>query len=95
MVGVLITEKAAQTKHGHAMEFITLEDVTALYDATLFPEIYRRCCNLLSPNRPYVVHGLVEENFGVATLTVLDLQLFESTTDNKRGYLGRHEYVGV
>ena len=81
MVGLLITEKAAETKHGHAMEFITLEDVTALYDATLFPEVYRRCCHLLLPNRPYVVRGLVEESFGVVTLTVHDLQLLESTMD--------------
>lgn len=81
MVGVLITEKAAETKHGHAMEFITLEDVTALYDATLFPEVYRRCCHLLSPNRPYVVRGLVEETFGVVTLTVLDLQVLEPMMD--------------
>lgn len=78
MVGLLITEKAAETKHGQAMEFITLEDVTALYDATLFPEVYRRCCHLLSPNRPYVVRGLVEESFGIATLTVQDLHLLES-----------------
>jgi error-prone DNA polymerase len=81
MVGVLITEKAAETKHGQAMEFITLEDVTALYDATLFPEVYRRCCHLLSPNRPYVVHGLVEKSFGVATLTVHDLQPLEPTKE--------------
>jgi error-prone DNA polymerase len=81
MVGMLITEKSAETKHGHAMEFITLEDVTALYDATLFPEVYRRCCHLLSPNRPYVVRGVVEETFGVVTLTVLDLHLLESRVD--------------
>lgn len=81
MVGVLITEKSAETKHGHAMEFITLEDVTTLYDATLFPDVYRRCCHLLSPNRPYAVRGLVEESFGVVTLTVHDLHLLESTMD--------------
>jgi error-prone DNA polymerase len=81
MVGLLITEKSAETKQGHAMEFITLEDVTALYDATLFPDAYRRCCHLLSPNRPYVVRGLVEETFGVVTLTVLDLHLLESTDE--------------
>lgn len=87
MVGVLITEKAAETKHGHAMEFLTLEDVTALYDATLFPDVYRRCCHLLSSNQPYVVRGLVEESFDVATLTVHDLQLLESTflTGDERG----------
>ncbi|HMS84818.1 MAG TPA: hypothetical protein PKD12_14300 [Nitrospira sp.] len=77
MVGMLITEKAAETKRGQAMEFITLEDTTALYDATLFPDVYHRCCHLLSPNRPYVVCGLVEESFGVATLTVHDLQPLE------------------
>lgn len=93
MVGVLITEKSAETKHGHAMEFITLEDVTALYDATLFPDVYRRCCHLLSPNRLYVVRGLVEESFGVATLTVLDLQLLESTMNTKHDRLSQHEHI--
>jgi len=94
MVGMLITEKAAETKHGQAMEFITLEDVTALYDATLFPDVYRRCCHLLSPNRPYVVRGLVEESFRVATLTVHDLQLLEPIRDNGCHQLVRQEYVG-
>ena len=91
MVGILITEKAAETKHGQAMEFITLEDITALYDATLFPEVYHRCCHLLFPNRPYLVYGLVEESFGVATLTVHDLHLLESTRDRKRDGLGPPE----
>jgi len=80
MVGWLITEKPVETKSGLAMEFITLEDITTLYDATLFPEVYRRCHQLLSPNRPYVVRGLVEEEFGVVTLTVSDLQLLESAS---------------
>ncbi len=93
MVGVLITEKSAETKHGQAMEFITLEDVTAIYDATLFPKVYRRCCHLLSSNRPYVVHGLVEESFSVVTLTVHNLQPLEPTSGNNRTRLSRHEYV--
>ena len=78
MVGWLITEKPVETKRGLAMEFITLEDHTALYDATLFPDVYRRCSHLLSSNRAYVVQGLVEESFGVVTLTVLDLRWLES-----------------
>ncbi len=81
MVGWLITEKPVETKHGLPMEFITLEDHTALYDATLFPEVYRRRCHVLSSNRAYVVQGLVEEAFGVATLTVLDLYPLDSMTD--------------
>jgi error-prone DNA polymerase len=81
MVGWLITEKPVETKQGLAMEFITLEDYTALYDATLFPDVYQRCCHMLSSNRAYVVRGLVEEAFHVVTLTVLDLSPLESTTD--------------
>ncbi|UVT21825.1 MAG: DNA polymerase III subunit alpha [Nitrospira sp.] len=93
MVGLLITEKAAETKHGHAMEFMTLEDVTALYDATLFPDVYRRCCHLLSSNQPYVVRGLVEETFGVVTLTVHDLRLLEPTMGDIQDRLSRYEYA--
>jgi error-prone DNA polymerase len=77
MVGWLITEKPVETKHGEAMEFVTFEDQTALYDATIFPALYRRCHQLLTPNRAYVVRGLVEEEFGVATLTVSDLNALD------------------
>ena len=85
MVGWLITEKPVETKQGMAMEFITLEDHTALYDATLFPDVYRRCSHLLSSNRAYVLQGLVEESFGVVTLTVLDLRWLESVPDEDGG----------
>jgi error-prone DNA polymerase len=74
MIGWLITEKFADTKDGLPMEFATFEDETALYDATIFPEVYRRCCHLLAPDRPYVLRGAIEESFGVVTLTVTDLQ---------------------
>ena len=77
MVGWLVTEKSVETNGGQAMEFITLEDTTALYDATLFPNVYRRCHQLLATNRAYMVRGLVEEEFGVVTLTVSELQLLD------------------
>jgi error-prone DNA polymerase len=75
MVGWLITEKFAETKQGLPMEFATFEDTTALYDATLFPDVYRRYCHLLSTDYPYLLRGLVEEQFGVVTLTVHDLRI--------------------
>lgn len=73
MVGILITEKFAETKTGRPMEFATFEDRTALYDATLFPDVYRRHCHHLRTNNAYVLHGLVEAQFGVATLSVTTL----------------------
>ena len=74
MVGWLVTEKPVETRRGQAMEFVTLEDTTALYDATLFPNVYRRCHQHLAANRAYLVRGLVEEVFDVVMLTVTELQ---------------------
>ncbi len=70
MVGWLITEKSAWTKHGEPMEFITLEDTTGLFDATLFPETFHRDGSLLTNERPLILEGLVEEDFTATTLTV-------------------------
>ncbi|HBP87340.1 MAG TPA: DNA polymerase III subunit alpha, partial [Nitrospiraceae bacterium] len=75
MIGWLITEKAASTKHGEPMEFITLEDTTGLYDATLFPEIFQRYGPLLTNERPLLLEGLVEEDSTTTTLTVRHIQV--------------------
>jgi error-prone DNA polymerase len=78
VIGWLITEKIISTKNGDPMEFVTFEDHTALYDATLFPQTYRQCCHLLAVNQAYVVRGLVEEQFSTVTLTVRELRLLAS-----------------
>ena len=70
MVGWWISTKTVEDKHGRAMEFISFEDVTAIYDATFFPDVYARFCRKLSQRRPYLLKGIVEEEFGVATLRV-------------------------
>jgi len=74
VIGWLITEKIISTKKGEPMEFITLEDQTGLYDATVFPNTYRRYCHLLATNQAYVLTGLVEEQFSTITLTVKELR---------------------
>jgi error-prone DNA polymerase len=68
VIGWLVTEKIVSTKKGEPMEFLTLEDQTSLYDATLFPNTYRRYCHLLATNQAYVVTGLVEEQFGTGMM---------------------------
>jgi error-prone DNA polymerase len=73
-VGWLVTAKVVDTRNGEPMEFISFEDTTALYEATLFPETYRRFCHMLSRTRPYVLRGRVEEEFGAVTLTVEDVR---------------------
>jgi error-prone DNA polymerase len=79
LVGWLLTEKMAETKHGEPMEFVTFEDTTAIYDVTIFPDAYRRYYHLLGVSQGYVIEGLVEESFGVLTVTLSDLQLLSLT----------------
>jgi len=70
MVGWWITTKTVEDKHGRPMEFVSFEDVSAIFDATFFPDVYARFCRKLSQRRPYLLKGVVEEEFGVATLRV-------------------------
>jgi error-prone DNA polymerase len=74
-VGWWVTGKVVTTKKDDPMEFISFEDTTALYETTFFPEAYARFCHILNRSRPYVLTGLVEEDFGVATLTVDSVRL--------------------
>jgi error-prone DNA polymerase len=74
-VGWWVTGKVVTTKKDDPMEFISFEDTTALYETTFFPDAYARFCHILNRSRPYVLTGLVEEDFGVATLTVDSVRL--------------------
>lgn len=78
LIGWLLTEKIVSTKKGEPMEFMTLEDQTGMYDATVLPATYRQYCHLLAPNQAYVVTGLVEEQFCTVTVTVRTLRLLNT-----------------
>ncbi len=77
MVGWLITEKPAVTKHGEAMIFLTLEDTTGLYDATMFPKVFQQYGPLLSNECPLLLKGKIEEEFGAITLTITQMRIIE------------------
>jgi len=66
----LVTGKVIRTRGGDPMEFLTFEDETGIVETTFFPDPYRRFCHMLDRNRPYLLEGKVEANWGVATLTV-------------------------
>ncbi|MEJ2033890.1 MAG: DNA polymerase III subunit alpha [Deltaproteobacteria bacterium] len=69
--GWLVTGKTVSTKRGEPMEFLTFEDETGLVETTFFPRVYRRCCHLLEADRPFLLTGRMEEDFGALTLTVI------------------------
>ncbi len=66
----LVTGKIVHTRHGDPMEFLTFEDETGIVETTFFPAIYRRFCHRIDRNRPYLLEGKVETNWGAVTLTV-------------------------
>jgi len=68
--GWLVTGKRVQTKHGDTMEFLTFEDETGIVETTFFPEAYERFCHMVDRNRPYMLDGKVEVDWGAVTLTV-------------------------
>jgi error-prone DNA polymerase len=74
ILGWLIMEKLTQTKKGDPMEFVTFEDRSGIYEATFFPDTYMRLWHRLMPNRPFVIEGVVEEDFGALTLNVKNLE---------------------
>jgi DNA polymerase-3 subunit alpha/error-prone DNA polymerase len=70
LAGWLITGKVVSTKKGEPMEFLTFEDETGIVETTFFPQAYRRFCHIIDRNRPYLLTGKVEEDWGATTLTV-------------------------
>jgi error-prone DNA polymerase len=74
-VGWWVTGKVVTTKDDEPMEFISFEDTSALYETTFFPQTYARFCHMLNRSRPYVLSGMVEEDFGAVTLTVDSIRL--------------------
>jgi DNA polymerase-3 subunit alpha/error-prone DNA polymerase len=70
LAGWLITGKVVSTKGGDPMEFLTFEDETGIVETTFFPEAYRRFCHIIDRQRPYLLTGKVEQDWGALTLTV-------------------------
>jgi DNA polymerase-3 subunit alpha/error-prone DNA polymerase len=70
ILGWPITAKPVLTAQEEQMEFVSFEDETAIFEAVLFPDAYRRFRHFLFEDRPLWVCGLVEHDRGAITLTV-------------------------
>jgi len=74
LLGWHVTSKLVHDKHERLMEFVGFEDTSALYDATFFPKVYDRVCHLLAGNRPFLILGVVQQEYGVSSVVVEDLE---------------------
>jgi error-prone DNA polymerase len=77
VIGWLITGKVVHTKDNEPMEFVSFEDTTAIYETVFFPDVYRKFCRMLSKVRPYLLRGLVEEDYGAISLTVKQIEFLD------------------
>ncbi len=81
VAGVAAAGRKTHTDSGEAMCFMTLSDEWGIFEATLFPDLYRRSRMLLSEEGmgPYVVEGVVESQYGATSVTA-------SRVHSVRGY---------
>jgi DNA-directed DNA polymerase III PolC len=70
MKGWPVTRKEVMTKEGEEMEFFTFEDETGIFETVFFPQPFKRFCQELDMSHAYLLYGLVESEFGVASLSV-------------------------
>jgi error-prone DNA polymerase len=83
-VGWFVTGKLVATKDDEPMEFLSFEDTTALYETTFFPDAYRRFCPLIDRERPFLLSGRVEQDFGAITLTVDQVRVLEPFQERQK-----------
>jgi len=55
------------------MQFLSCEDLTATYEAVLFPGAYRKFGHLIRSRGPYIIEGQVENDWGHTPVTVEQL----------------------
>lgn len=70
LAGMLAAMRETPTARG-PMEFLTLEDEFGIFEAVLFPEIYRAFRRNIQDAGPYIVEGTVEEQYDVLTVNAV------------------------
>ena len=59
LAGLVVAIRTMQTKRGHRMAFVTLDDATARIELALFPEVFAEARELLEKDRLLIVEGEV------------------------------------
>lgn len=88
MIGWYMTSKRITTSKGDVMKFLSLEDLTATFEAVLFPKAYSAFAELTMSMGPYLVEGRVDAENGnniiVEKLTVLSVEKAKAITQKDR-----------
>ncbi|MBU1670551.1 MAG: DNA polymerase III subunit alpha [Actinobacteria bacterium] len=74
LVGWLIAQRRAVTRKREYMQFLTCEDLTGTFEATIFPREYERLGALVGTSRILRVTGRVSDRAGGVGLIACDLE---------------------
>ncbi|MDA0838648.1 MAG: DNA polymerase III subunit alpha [Planctomycetota bacterium] len=92
LLGMLAATRTVDTDAGK-MVFITLEDEQGLWESTLFPREYREYGGEIGAWGPYLVEGVVEEQYGARTLRLHSIQLLGRSETHRIEHRPRDELV--
>ena len=70
LIGVYITRKETRTGSKEAMEFLTLEDETDIYECVLFPKVFAEFGDIINWETLFIIHGKVEQSFGICSVNI-------------------------
>ncbi|MDZ7722398.1 MAG: DNA polymerase III subunit alpha [candidate division KSB1 bacterium] len=68
--GWYITGKVTGTKHDRLMQFSSFEDLSGLYETTLFPKAFETFKHMLDKNRVFLLKGKVISHYGALSINV-------------------------
>ncbi len=74
IVGWLVAQRRAVTRKREYMQFLTLEDLSGTFEATIFPGEFERLNPLVGASRVLRVTGKVSDRGGGASLVATDLE---------------------
>jgi DNA polymerase III alpha subunit len=83
VAGVVAASRHTPTRDGRTMQFVTLEDEWGLIEVTLFPGTCPPAAYLTLG--PYLVTGVIEEQYGVLTVTAQSFQQVPRTCTSDHG----------
>jgi len=84
LLGWIVCMKRVRTSRGEYMRFVTMEDMTDLFEVVLFPRCYRRYGHLLKTPGPFAVRGRVTDEQGCYVLNADRLHLLRFATEEQR-----------
>lgn len=78
LAGWLITGKTVTTKDQEPMSFLTFEDESGLFEAVMFPELFRERAALIDYSRPFLLKGEVTSDMGALALNLVEVAPIQS-----------------